>query len=280
MDGLRLKIAACIVTLVVGVVVPLAIPMVYGWKRREEGIWRAWLTGAAGFFVPQLIIRPLLLMALSGTGYDAWTQGHPIIYTILSALFAAMLELAGRCAGAGLLRKGMGPHQALAAGLGHGGIESIILIGISYVNNLAFLVMLQNGQFDTMAAEMAANGTDVADLTAAALALQAPSAGLFLLAGLERVLTMTCQACMTVMVFYGFHRARPLPWLLGCLGIHVLIDCIAVINQLISTEWIAYTVIYVILSAAAALCLVLLLKICTHWQAEEAAALPHPDEGA
>ena len=268
------KIAACIVTLAVGVVGPLAIPMVYGWKRRNEGVWRAWMIGAAGFFVPQLVIRPLLRIALSGTGYEDWALGNPIAYAFLSALFAAVLELAGRCAGAGLLRKTSSPHQALAAGLGHGGMESIILIGVSYVNNLAFLVMLQNGQFDAMVAEIAATGVDTEGLTAAALALESASAWLFLLAGLERVLTMICQACMTVMVFYGFHRGRPLPWLLGCLGIHFLIDCIAAINLLISTEWIAYTIIYAILAVAAGLCLALLLRIRRLWQSQDVPETP------
>ncbi len=278
MEGLGVKIAACIVTLLVGVVLPLVIAAVFAWKRREDGIWRAWMIGAAGFLIPQLVIRPLLLMALSGTGYAAWAESNPLAYTVVTAFFVALLELAGRCAGAGLLRKDLTFTQALAAGLGHGGIESIILIGISYVNNLMLLVMLQNGQFDAMLAEAAANGTDTAELTAAAIAIQAPSAGLFLLAGLERVLTMICQTCMTVMVFYGFHQRKALPWLAGCAGTHFLIDCIALINQVVSAEWVAYTIIYILLALAAVLCLVLLLKIRTRWSEEDTAALPREDE--
>ena len=254
MEGLGVKIAACIVTLLVGVVLPLVIAAVFAWKRREDGIWRAWMIGAAGFLIPQLVIRPLFLMALSGTGYAAWAESNPLAYTVVTAFFVALLELAGRCAGAGLLRKDLTFTQALAAGLGHGGIESIILIGISYVNNLMLLVMLQNGQFDAMLAEAAANGTDTA------------------------VLTMICQTCMTVMVFYGFHQRKALPWLAGCAGTHFLIDCIALINQVVSVEWVAYTIIYILLALAAVLCLVLLLKIRTRWSEEDTAALPREDE--
>lgn len=268
MDGYGLKIAACIVTLFLGVAMPLIVAAVFAWKRREDGIWRAWVIGAAGFLVPQLIIRPLIIMALSGTGYAAWAEGNPRLYIVVSACYAALLELAGRCAGAGLLRKDMTFTQALAAGMGHGGIESIILISVSYVNNLVMLEILQNGQLDAMIAEAAANGTDTAELTAAALAIQAPSAGLFLLAGLERILTMICQACMTVMVFYGFHRKQALSWLLKCFGIHFLIDCISLVNELVDTDYLAYIIIYTLLSIAAVLCLRLMLRIRRSWQAE------------
>lgn len=273
MENYTGKIIACLVTLALCLVMPIVLAIWFAWRHREEKLGKAWLIGAAGFLVPQVVIRLPILTALSSTAnFESWAQSHLLQYTLTMAATAAISELLGRCAGAGILRREMTFRQALAAGMGHGGIESIILIGMTYFNNLMYLIMLQNGQFDAMVAEAAASGMDTAELTAAALVLQAPSAWLFLLAAAERLLTMVCQAGMTVMVFYGFYKKKPLPGILGCLGIHFLLDCLTGINLLVEPEWLAYALIYAVLAIAAALCLALLRRILLRWKAEGEAA--------
>ena len=117
------------------------------------------------------------------------------------------------------------------------------------------------------AALAAAAGADTAQLTAAAAALKSTSAGLFLLAGLERVLTMVCQTCMTAMVFYGF-RKKDSRWILGCLGIHFLLDSLTGIPQFLSSQALTYSLVYLVLAVMAALCLWILKKISLAWREE------------
>ena len=269
MENYTGKIIACVITLLLCLVMPIVLAIVFASRHREEKLGKAWLIGAAGFLVPQVVVRLPILSALSSmAAFEGWAESHLLLYTLLTAFTAAFAELLGRCAGAGLLRREMTCRQALAAGMGHGGIESILLIGVTYTNNLAYLIMLQTGRFDALVAEAAASGVDTAELTAAALALQAPSAWLFLLAALERVLTMVCQAGMTVMVFYGFYRRKPLRWLLGCLGIHFLLDCLTGVNLVIHQQWLAYTLVYTLLAVIAAACMVLLRRLLVKWKAE------------
>lgn len=272
------KIIACVVTLALCVVLPIGLAVVFAGRHREERLGKAWLIGAAGFLVPQVLVRMPILTGLSAIpSFESWAGSHLLLYTVVMALTAAFAELVGRCAGAGLLRREMTFRQALAAGMGHGGIESILLIGVTYANNLAYLIMLQTGKFDAMVAEAAANGVDTAELTAAALALQAPSAWLFLLAALERVLTMMCQAGMTVMVFYGFYQRKPLRWMAACLGIHFLLDCLTGVNLVVRQQWLAYAIIYAVLAAMAVLCMTVLRKLLIKWK-EETAEPPEASE--
>ena len=268
MENFTPKIIACCITLGICLILPIGSLIFYAQKHKGEGIVSAWIVGALGFFVPQVLIRLPILTALSGnSGFLHWAQAHLILYTLVLSLTAGLFELAGRCAGAGLLRKNLTFPRALAAGLGHGGIEAILLVGLTYINNLVYLFLLQNGGFDALVAQTAAAGADTAPLTAAAVTLERTSTGLFLLAGLERILTMVCQTCMTAMVFYGF-RKKDSRWILGCLGIHFLLDSTAGIPQFVSSQTIAYSLVYLVLAAAAVLSLWVLKKISLAWREE------------
>ena len=143
---LGFKLAACVVTLLVSLVLPLALPFALSLKYRGEGLWKAWLVGAAGFVVPQVLIR-LPILSYLGTRADfvAFAQNHLLVYALGLAFTAGLFELSGRYAGASVLRKDLTFRRAVIMGLGHGGIEAIILVGLSYVRNIAFLVSMMTG---------------------------------------------------------------------------------------------------------------------------------------
>ena len=164
---LGFKLAACVVTLLVSLVLPLALPFALSLKYRAEGLWKAWLVGAAGFVVPQVLIR-LPILSYLGTRADfvAFAQNHLLVYALGLAFTAGLFELSGRYAGASVLRKDLTFRRAVIMGLGHGGIEAIILVGLSYVRNIAFLVSMMTGALDAQIAGMTAAGTDASQLAA------------------------------------------------------------------------------------------------------------------
>ena len=195
------NVLACIVTLFLSLILPLAFWIVYGIKNKGQDIWSAWLLGAAGFVITQVLIRLPILTALSRTdGFLTFSQSHPVLYGFSLAFTAGLFELAGRYAVAKILQKKLTYRRALAAGLGHGGIEAILITGIAYVSNLVFLVMIQTGGFDATLAQTTAAGGDVTQMLAARDALANTSWVLFLLAGFERLLAMTCHAAMSMLV--------------------------------------------------------------------------------
>lgn len=119
MEHYATKIIACCITLGICLILPIGGLIFYAQKHRGEGIVSAWIVGALGFFVPQMLIRLPILTALSANaGFLSWTQKHLLLYTLGLALTAGLFELAGRCAGAGLLRKNLTFPRALAAGPG------------------------------------------------------------------------------------------------------------------------------------------------------------------
>lgn len=263
-------ILACVATLFVSLLLPILALIVYATKNKGKGIVSAWFLGAAGFFVPQILIRIPILTALSGVQWFlAFTQAHPLLYGLLMALTAAIFELAGRFAVAKLMRKNLTYRRSLAAGLGHGGIEAMVIVGMTYINNLIYIAMIQSGSFDTVIAQTAEMGIDVTQLQVIRDSLLNTSPLLFLLGGFERLLTMVCHAAMSMIVCYAVHSKRIVPGLLLCLGIHTLIDSAASLTLLVSetfSQTAAYTIIYLLLSTVAILSLLILKEIKKRWQ--------------
>ena len=140
----KLSIVCIIFTFIVSLILPLAFLVFYALRHKKQGIWSAWLVGALGFFVPQILIRFPILTALSRTdGFVTFAQTHPWIYSFSLAFTAGLFEVVGRYAAARCLNKNLTYRRALAAGLGHGGIEAIIITGLVYLNNIVYLVMFQ-----------------------------------------------------------------------------------------------------------------------------------------
>lgn len=271
-------ILACVFTMAVCLVLPVGLLIACAVKNKKQGIVPAWLLGAAGFFVPQMLIRMPILNALAAMpGFAAFSQNHLFLYTLSLAFTAGLFELAGRFAAAKLLeRKNLTWKRSLAAGLGHGGIEAMIIVGLTYINNIVIIAMINSGSYETLIAQTAALGADTSQLQMVRDALLTTPPALFLLASLERVLTMIAHAAMSVLVCWGVHVKKPWKGALLCLLMHTLIDTAAGISLLapagggtVLSQNAAYAIIYAVLFAAAALSLLLLRQIRRRWLAEE-----------
>ena len=260
-------ILSCIVTLFVSLVLPLILLLVFALRNRKQGILSAWIIGALGFFIPQMLIR-LPILTLLSPQLTRFAEFSPLLYAFSLAATAGLFELAGRILAARVMGSRLTPKRALAAGLGHGGIEAMVIIGISYINNLVYIVMIQAGTFDALLAQNAATPEVVAQLEQVRTALLTTSPAMFLLAGYERLLTMVCQTAMSVMVCYGMASGKPGKYILLCLGLHTLLDCTAGISLYIGkglTLSTGYLIIYAILTAAAILSIFILVKILRRW---------------
>lgn len=266
-------IVTCTISLVVCLFLPVVGAILFARKNKGQKISSAWLLGAAGFFITQIVIRvPILTWMQTQTWFLAFSQQHLFLYAFLLAFTAGLFELAGRYAVAQLMKKNLTFPRSLAAGLGHGGIEAMLLIGASYITNLAFIVMINTGSFDSVISEAAAAGVDASQLYAIQDTLISSSPALFLLGGFERLLAMTTHAAMSVIVCHGLYSGKPLRGALICLGIHTLLDLTAGISLLIGTaltQTTAYIIIYAILMAAALISVVILRRIRRSWPETE-----------
>lgn len=263
-------VIACIFTLLVSLVLPLAVLLVFALKNKKQGIISAWLLGACGFVIPQLLIRlPLLTLLQGQSWFISFAQNKVFLYAFSLAFTAGLFELAGRYAVAGIMEKKLTWKRALAAGLGHGGIEAMLLIGMTYVNNLIYIVMINTGSFDSLIAQSAALGVDVSQLELIRTQLLGTAPAMFLLAGFERLLAMTSHLAMSALVCYGVAHKKTGLCLLLCLALHTLLDLSAGLS-LVLPQSLAYPIIYAILIFMAAVSVLILKKLHRLWKASSA----------
>ena len=261
-----------IISFFVSALLPPLLILLFVRKHRGQKLLPAWLLGAAGFFVTQILIRvPILLVLQTKDWFMDFAQTHMFLYAFLMAFTAGLFELAGRFAVAKLMKKDLTFNRSLAAGLGHGGIEAMVLVGGSCISNFVFIVMINSGTFDTLIAEAVATGA-ADQIIALGNSLIDTHPALFLLAGFERILAMTAHVGMTMIVCYALYRKKPLQGTLLCLAIHTMIDLSAGISMLIGTKLTqstAYIIIYTILTVTAAASVWIVCRIRKDWTEKE-----------
>lgn len=270
------SILSMILTFCICMIVPIVALIIYAVKNKGKGVWLAWLLGAAGFFVMQIVIRTPILSLLSlSEGFLKFANDYYIVYVLILAFTAALFEVVARFAGALILKKKQCYEVAVGAGLGHGGIEAMFLIGMTYINNLLYSVMINTGTFDTMIESTAQMGVDVTALLDVKKSLIETAPSMFLLAGYERLLTMILHVAMTVLVFYFVYKKKNVIGIALCLLIHTIIDFVPGFVQGASVYGylgekfpigVAYAIIYAFLTIMAIVGIIILVAIRKKWK--------------
>ena len=111
------------------------IPIAVGFYiiRRFGTSWRNWFSGALMFIV-SLVRLPLNLYATQLILDGTHTPLTPSLIVLVPSLTAGIFEEAARYIGFKLLIKDDTYEKGLTYGAGHGGIESIMLVGLSVLS--------------------------------------------------------------------------------------------------------------------------------------------------
>lgn len=265
------NILACCVTLFTSLFLPLIAGVLLALRHRKEGLLLPWLLGALGFYISQMMVRTPLLQLLSPQLAEL-SLAHPLVYGLSLAFSAALFELAGRLIVARLLKNKLTFRRSLAAGMGHGGIESILLVGLAYVTNLYCISVIQSGEFDALLSLLSQVDGAAEQMEAMRQTLITMPSWMFLLAGIERLLTMVCHAGLSLLVCYSLHRKDVLKGSLLCLAAHTLLDSAASATLFVGrglSQAGAYAITYAVLAGMAALSVCTIITIRRRWLAEE-----------
>jgi len=208
-----------IIVMVCNAVLTAAVPVgIMIFLRRRGGRWSDFAVGAATFFLFAMVLEAVLHQVVLGSSLGPVIQGNIWLYGLYGGLAAGLFEEVGRFLAFKLvLRRRRDRIAALSCGIGHGGIEAFLLLGMTMVSNLILL-------------HTAAQGGDLAPEAAASVQiLSATPASAFLWAGFERVTAVAFHMANSVLVFAAAVRPGKL-WLLpAAILTHFLLDFLAVI---------------------------------------------------
>lgn len=216
------NLAAQITGLTLMIVGPFAAAAV---ARRHLGAgWRIFWLGGLVFMVSQVLLRLPLVGALQAA-IAPQLVGSPALSLAFGAglaVTAALFETGGRWVGYRfLLRNDPKTWDAgVMFGLGHGGVESALLIGgIAIAQLVALLTM-------TEAALAALPPLQAEGLRALAAEVASGPAWLGLRGAYERVIAVTFHVAMSLLVLQSFARGER-RWSWYALGAHTLMDFLA-----------------------------------------------------
>ena len=222
---------ACMgVSALVTLVLPIVI-LVVARRRWRFSLWSA-TVGALVFVVFALLLEGGL-HALVFTAIPN-LPSKPMLYTIYAALAAGVFEELGRVCGFAVLRasdrRPDDVGRALGAGIGHGGIEAMLLVGVGMVSSLVTSVSIINA--GTSEAFLAGLPDAQRDIVARQFeSLINTPAPFYLLSIGERTIAIALHIALSVLVWMAFTGRVRRWWILGAILAHALADAGAALYQ-------------------------------------------------
>lgn len=216
-----------IAVMILNVIICFGIPLgLMVWLvLKKKATMRPVLTGMLVFFVFQMLLRiPLMQNVLIGMEWFQEMTHNIWLYGIFLALTAGLFEEVGRFVGYKVLMKRQQAWwDGFAFGVGHGGLEAILITGTTYVNNLILAVFINTGGFEAYASALPPEAAQMIYQQ-----MVGTPATVFLMAGVERIFAMAIQIALSILVLECVRR-RNLLLLVLAIALHTLVDAPAVI---------------------------------------------------
>ncbi len=212
-------------------ILSFCVPIYLFIRLKKKNAWvPSFFIGCLIFVIFALILEQIchfIVLYLTGT----LLQTNLFLYALYGALAAAIFEEVGRLIGLKYIFKRQSEEvNAKMYGVGHGGIEAILIVGMTQINNLALSFMIQNGSIMDSVNQLDASlqATYISQIST----LWTTPSYMFFLGGIERVLTIILQICLSLLVYLSIKNQDKKWW--GCaFAIHFVVDFIIVLtNQL------------------------------------------------
>lgn len=209
-----------LVTLII-IVTPVAVVV---WLRRGRRVpWFHFCVGILTFLGSQVVHLPLnKLLTDSGVVAKDLESGSLYLTAIVLGLTAGVTEEAARAIGYALVRRARRYEDGLMMGLGHGGIEAMI-IGVLAAANFSALWLAKEGA--VLPIELTPEQSATLHQQVMALG-SAPQ--LALLPLVERLIALTLHASLSIMVLMAFVRRQWL-YVAAAIVIHATVDFAVVV---------------------------------------------------
>ena len=220
-------VAAMLAALILTIVIPLGVMC---FLHRRGGAWSECLTGAGTFIAFAMILEPIMHSLVLRSGIGGVMQGNIWLYGLYGGLAAGIFEETGRLLAFRFILKSPKRITALSYGIGHGGCEAFLLLGLTMASNLVLGLMYANGE--TLAPELAGA---VEALLATPLVnffwggferLTAPAFSF----GMDRLTAMTLHMSLSVLVFASA-RTEKRGLFPAAVLLHALVDFAAVTSN-------------------------------------------------
>ena len=210
----------------------IAVPVALAWwlVRKYQIRLQTILIGAGTFVVFALVLEPILHQVVLKGPYGTQLMSNVWYYALYGGLAAGLFEETGRFLAMKLLmrRESSRALPGVGYGIGHGGMEMLIIVGITMISNLAVAAMINAGQADVLTAKVPED--QLAQVQAQFAALQGLSAGSIAIGFWERISALILQLGLSMLVWTAVRRGGKWLWLFpAAILLHAFVDGAAVV---------------------------------------------------
>lgn len=223
-----------ITVIVIDIILGILVPVALSWfliKKYKISLSTV-LIGAATFIVFALVLESIVHnIVLNGPRGEA-IKGNTFYYALYGGLMAGLFEEVGRYISMKflLIKEPTKVSPAIAYGVGHGGVEMLIIFGIGMISTLMMALMVNNGQINEIMTQVPANAVD--QLNAQIEQVKTASSASYLLGLWERASALIMQISLSILVWTAVRKGGKWMWLFpAAILIHALVDGTLVMLQ-------------------------------------------------
>ncbi len=234
------SIAGMIFSSVVAIVLPIALAIIAVVRMKAKVL--SFFVGALCFLLSAMVLESMLHRYVLAAVGNEFFENHIFLYALYGGLAAALFEETGRFFAMKYLMKNRTTKEnAVMFGIGHGGLEAMLVVGLTYVSNLLIAFMINDGNLDTL---LSAVDESVREDTLNQLSVlwTAPAAEMYL-AGIERISAIALQICLSVIVFRAVSEKKMIYYVYAFL-IHMFIDTGVVLMINLISPYIVEVVLF------------------------------------
>lgn len=222
-----------LITLIVELIFSIAVPVtvLIIWKKKTDVSLSPALMGAAAFFIFAMVLKQLVHFLVIGLNENVsdFILSRPWLYAVYGGLTAGLFEETGRfLVFKTMMKKNIGRENAITYGIGHGGLECILILGMSMLSNLMLALVFNSMGAEEFIAQYAAEQAD--SIVASIQAINDVDILSAMLACFERVCAFILQIELSILVFAAVRLEKYWMFPLAILA-HMGIDFFAALYQ-------------------------------------------------
>jgi len=234
-----LSLAAMAVTLVISFGLPIYLCVRY---KRCGAHLKNFFLGCAVFVLFVLVLESLMHAAVLGR-FETFFTENIFAYALYGGFAAGLFEETGRyLAMRFLMKKTLNRQESLMYGAGHGGIEAMLLVGLTYISNISAAVMINSGAAAALPEELLAQLSP----------LMVTPSWVFLMGGLERVSAIILHISLSYLVYRAVKDRKPGFYFLA-LFLHFAVDALTVLLTSFGLNMIVFELLLLAVVALLAL---------------------------
>ena len=224
--------ASSIIMMAINALIGIVAPFLLAWwaiKEFKSGL-KSVLTGAGVFVLFALILESIVHQIVLKGPHGPAIIGNTYYYALYGGLMAGLFEETGRFLSMKLILKKESPAAgtAISYGVGHGGIELLLLFGATMISNITISALINAGNLDMVLAGVPE--AHRAQVQTQLEGLQTLTVTTLLYGLWERVSAIILQVGLSIIVWTAVRKGGKWLWLFpAAILLHALVDALAVI---------------------------------------------------